>query len=142
METVAAPLEFVCFFRLELANGKSPRLAIQNSIQTFQGSFINSISSWFYMRGKKEPTIPPGYSASVVQLFHLLSLALDGVPIQEPLKELEKHMIEICKEDVQDHIEKLPVKMIVPMVLCFYPAFLCLILGPAMSALTMGVGSQ
>jgi len=139
LETIAEPLEFVCFLRLEMNNGKSLRRSLQATVMTFQTTFSAEVSRWWEQREAGKRMDIKKTSAAVQQFYHLLDISIDGTPIQEPLAELEAFMIEICKEDVNEHLERLPTIMMVPMVLCFYPAFLLLIVSPAMSYMRMGL---
>ena len=48
----------------------------------------------------------------------------------EYLKDLEKEIMEVCKEDLEKHLEKLPYICLIPLMLFQFPAFLLLLIGP------------
>jgi hypothetical protein len=63
-------------------------------------------------------------------LFLIFDAGMAGQPIIPSLKDLRTEMEAQLELDMKTHIESLPLKMLVPLLLCMFPAFLILLLGP------------
>lgn len=62
--------------------------------------------------------------------FGILRDGLRGNPVSPQLKELRIEIESQLELDMKSHIESLPLKMLVPLLLAMFPAFLILLLGP------------
>lgn len=62
--------------------------------------------------------------------FSILAAGVQGHSILPRLKELRAEIDAQLELDMKAHIEALPLKMLVPLLLCMFPAFLILLLGP------------
>jgi hypothetical protein len=63
----------------------------------------------------------------------LLTVLLDGFDgnsVLPRLRELRTEVENQLELDMKAHVESLPLKMLVPLLLCMFPAFLILLLGP------------
>ena len=63
-------------------------------------------------------------------LFDLLADGMLGNPILPRLRELRLEIESQLELDMKAHVESLPLKMLVPLLLVMFPAFLILLLGP------------
>lgn len=66
-------------------------------------------------------------------LFQLILSAMAGEPILKRIVELEKEMQWACEEDIEHFVAQLPTKVMLPILLIQFPAFLLLLLGPILS---------
>jgi hypothetical protein len=138
MADLAEPLEFVVSLRLELGKGQSFKAALAKTLERSQGEFSNCVSNWLrtFEKGGRSPQIVSSPLRS--QMLNLFDLGLQGVPVSEHLCTLEHHIKDVCAEDIEMHIEKLPVVLSLPLVFCFLPAYIVLIIGPVLSSLQLG----
>lgn len=63
-------------------------------------------------------------------LFSLLFVGVQGNSILPQLRELRSEIEAQLELDMKAHIESLPLKMLIPLLLGMFPAFLILLLGP------------
>lgn len=63
-------------------------------------------------------------------LFSILAAGVQGHAILTRLRELRTEIDAQLELDMKAHVESLPLKMLVPLLLCMFPAFLVLLLGP------------
>jgi hypothetical protein len=68
-------------------------------------------------------------------LAELLASGLRGQPILPLLEELKIEMERACEIEIKGHLESLPMRMLVPLLLFQFPAFLLLLFGPLLSRL-------
>jgi hypothetical protein len=72
-------------------------------------------------------------------LFVVLYSGLIGEPIVARLKELEQEIQSACEEEIELFISKLPMRILLPMLLIQFPAFLLLMFGPLLDEFIKGV---
>lgn len=70
-------------------------------------------------------------------LAELITVGLSGQPILPHLEELRIEMISACEIEVKRHLELLPLKMLAPLLLLQFPAFLTLLFGPLLNRFLM-----
>ncbi len=63
-------------------------------------------------------------------LLEILSAGLAGQSISAPLDSLKDEITSACDLEIKDHLEMLPLKMLAPLLLFQFPAFLLLLFGP------------
>lgn len=68
-------------------------------------------------------------------LIFLVNRGLSGQPIYENLKVLELEYIELCEDEIQRHVQKLPLMLQIPMLGLIFPAMMSLLIIPALGML-------
>lgn len=63
-------------------------------------------------------------------LFSVLACGFKGQAISQQLTELQAEIVSACEGELKHHLEVLPIKMLMPLLLLQFPAFLLLIFGP------------
>jgi len=134
VENLAPPYQFVLFLIQELESGRAPRLAVKSYIPQSAGEFADQLLAWqvlveqgkaaLFQQRKEE------MNAFRRAIFDLLDFSLQGVSILEPLYQLEKELRDVSEQRLEEHLGKLPFKLMIPLLLCQFPAMLILILGP------------
>lgn len=133
MEGVAPLLEVTMCLRRSLCSGRSVRAAIRelpthskvdlvpelvlwlnNEVETFE---LSKLPMWQETQHRRE-------------LLEVLMCGLTGEPILHRLEQFEEEVILACKDELERHLQKLPVLALLPLVLLQFPAFLIIMLGP------------
>ena len=132
MVSLAPPLQAVLEIRLYIENGKSVSQAIKTYVQSaLEDSFAKELGLWLFAEETggsfNTKTLKSIYRK---YLLDILKRGLNGEPILEMLEEYEKDLIEICKEDLEKHLQKLPFIALIPLLLFEFPALLLLLVGP------------
>lgn len=68
------------------------------------------------------------------QLFLILESGSRGASVLADWRELRKEVESQLELDIKGHVESLPLKMLMPLLLLLFPAFLVLLFGPITSA--------
>lgn len=127
---VPLALKAILEIRLQMENGISIAQSVKNYVECYPADeFAKDLSLWLFARenGKKFEKKLGFYRTTLLEI---LDRGLNGDPIMEYLKDLEKEIMEVCKEDMEKHLEKLPYICLVPLMLFQFPAFLLLLIGP------------
>ena len=130
MVPLAPPLKAVLEIRLQMENGISISQSVKNYVQNQpQDEFAKELGLWLFAweTGQK---FEKNLSLQRKNLMEILNRGLKGDPIMEYLKDFEKETMEVCKEELEKHLEKLPYVCLVPLMLFQFPAFLLLLIGP------------
>lgn len=132
MVCLAPPLKAVLEIRLQMENGVSVSQAIRiYSQRNLEDSFAKNLGFWLFAKetGKN-------YSGEIFNTFYrkrlidLLNCGLQGEPILSALCDLEEDLIFSANEDMEQHLQKLPLISLIPLLLFEFPAFFLLLVGP------------
>ena len=132
MVCLAPPLQAVLEIRLLIENGNSiPQAIRMYSQRNGENDFAKELGSWLFSQtaGKK-------YENKIFNTFYrkrlleILSQGLKGSAILPALSDLEEELIFISNEDLEQHIQKLPLISLIPLMLFEFPAFFLLLTGP------------
>lgn len=132
MVDLAPPLKAVLEIRLFIENGNSVSQAIQ--LYAKAGSedlFAKEIGAWLFAqatgRDYKSHLFKTFYRR---RLLEILNSGLKGEPILKPLSDLEEDLVFVSEEFLEQHIQKLPLISLIPLMLFQFPAFFMLLIGP------------
>lgn len=68
-------------------------------------------------------------------LLFVVMKGLSGQPVYENLKQLEMEYIDYCEDEIQRHVQKLPLLLQIPMLGLIFPAMMSLLIVPALGML-------
>ena len=132
MVSLAPPLKAVLEIRLLIENGHSVVQSIQIYAQSQLGdTFAKELGLWLFAQ-----TNGKNYENKIFktfyrkQLLEILKSGLKGSAILPALADLEQHLIFISYENLEEHIQKLPLISLIPLMLFQFPAFFLLLVGP------------
>ena len=132
MVSLAPPLQAVLEIRLHIESGLSVSRAVKVYVQSSpEDSFAKELGLWLFAE-ETGGTFNLQNLKSLYRkhLMDILKRGLKGEPILEILEEYEKDLVEICKEDLEKHLQKLPFISLVPLLLFEFPALLIILIGP------------
>lgn len=144
MEDISPTLVFLWEIKRALEKGLSIHSGVEGYIQrNRQTKFANQVHIWWSaqlnkpasplnkaVEQKKDLTMTRKY------LFDILELGLKGQSILETLKMYEKELIQSCEDEIQSHIARLPLILMVPLMGLIFPALMILLIGPLLSSLS------
>lgn len=133
MVCLAPPLKAVLEISLQLENGVSVSQAIRiYSQRNPNDSFAQSLGLWLFSKesGKKTFEQKEFHTFYRKRLLDILNSGLKGEPVLSALADLEGDLIFVTNEDMEQHLQKLPLVSLVPLMLLEFPAFFLLLLGP------------
>lgn len=144
MEGLAPPLKLCIEVRMGLEKGDTVRTTLKNYVQKFsEDPFSRLIATWLLRHEQKNSTkdlVTKEKSVYRRGILTLLERGLQGEPIYPQLVQLEEDILEASKSEIEEFYLTLPVKMLVPVLIFQFPAFLILLLGPMLSHFLQQIG--
>lgn len=135
MESVAPPMRCLIQIQSSIANGESVRVALAKYVAGASTScaFALSVRKFLFaweqghdwrsaIRELRSP-----WRRSLLEIF---ACGLAGQSISAQLESLREEIASACDLEIRGHIEMLPLKMLAPLLLFQFPAFLLLLFGP------------
>ncbi len=133
MANVNPLLKCIIEIRHRLESGESLRLSL-NSPLTDDQRWNQTLKKWFLAaeHGSSTEKIVKEQSSPYRRMFlELLGAGLQGSPIHQTLVELEKDVKAACELEIEGKLKRLPFLSMLPILFLMFPAFLILLIGPA-----------
>lgn len=147
MEGLSPPLGCLIEMQAAMQNGEPARVGVARYLHSASGGeddgFAKIVRRFLFAwdqgqnwRGQITKVSSPHRRA----LLELIATGLSGQPILQNLEELRLELIRATEAEVQSFIDLLPLKMLVPLLLFQFPAFLILLFGPLLTKLVGEIG--
>ena len=136
MENLAPPLSCVLELQSAAGNGESIRTGFLSYLSQFDDEFSRLGRKFLFAWDKGQnwqKLIQEEKSSYRRILLELIAAGLSGMSIQAQLKEVQIEIERGMELEIKKHIDLLPLKMMVPLLLFQFPAFLILLFGPILS---------
>ncbi len=139
MENITPTLVLLWDVKRSLEKGHS----VSNGIKAFltrglQNDLSHFVNRWFQqLQSHNEQLSTRDLRASRRHLLALLEMGLKGQSILEALKAYEQEIILSCDDEIQSHIAKLPLLLMIPLMGLIFPALMMLIIVPALKMLQL-----
>ncbi len=135
MEGLAPPLKCLIDVQAAIANGETARVGVKRYLASgpTDAAFATSLRSFLFAfeQGQDWRTelkqLKSPYRRALIEI---IAFGLSGQSISSPLQTLRDEMQMAAEAEIQQHIEMLPLKMLIPLLLFQFPAFLLLLFGP------------
>lgn len=133
MEDIAPVLQFLLSLRAAVSSGESIRCGAERFIEFGEPSMSEPVRELVSLqqRGKScrecilaEPRLLRRASLEI------LLLGLSGHPVQQQLDRLIDEVKRASEQEIKRHVESLPLRALLPLLLLQFPAFLLLVFGP------------
>ncbi|MEY4616554.1 MAG: hypothetical protein RJB66_1514 [Pseudomonadota bacterium] len=134
MENLSPGLQLLFDVRTALENGTSVRTGVLNFLKLQRTDFNETVSAWILAFDQNQDTI------YLLKLLHpcrrtlllMLEKGMRGLPILAALAELEREIISSCELEMEERIQKLPIRLLFPVLFFMFPAYLIILIGPFM----------
>lgn len=138
MEDIAPPL--ACLFEMQqaLRNGEPARAGVARWLRESEDDFARDLKRALFAWDQGADWRPEAqkmrspYRRAVCDA---LMRSLGGQSVQARLEELRGEIELACDLEIRRHVDLLPLRAMMPLLLLEFPAFLLLIFGPLMSQL-------
>lgn len=133
METLAPPVELLMEVRFGIEKGQSLRQTLQIYSQGQELTvWKQTIRLWLNLLEMGRPSAEALKDLSLArrQVLELMETGLKGEPIFPQVCALEEELFETMKMEIEEYVATLPLKTLLPLLFCQFPAFLILLLGP------------
>lgn len=143
MENINPTLKCIWFFQYSLSTGVSIRESMKRYVQLYPSCKLSAKLRQFIFLfdNHQDWRLAISYRSSIyqVQFFELLMAGLKGQSILQQLKELQAEVKVASELELQKHLQILPFKMMAPMLMMQFPAFLIIFFGPLIQSLLKGM---
>lgn len=132
MEDITPTLILLWDVKRAIERGQSIRVGVQNFIErTQKNQFKEQVRLWWMSQTGAQVVFDSSkMSMSRKHLLEILELGLRGLTILETLKSYEQELIFRCEDEIQKHIARLPMILMIPLMGLIFPAMILLLLGP------------
>lgn len=149
MENISPTLLLLLSVRGALESGFSVRTGILNFLKLseeikkspthkiYSDSFMDFVSLWLLLidQGQDFSFLYKDIHPCKRTLLHLLEKGLKGMPVLNLLNELEMEITKSCEDEINEHIQKIPILLLLPVLFLMFPAYLILLLGPVIESI-------
>lgn len=135
MEGLTPPLKCLIEMQSCIQNGESVRSGLVRFLHLAEpkDSFTLTVRSFLFAWEQEQnwrAIIGAQKSSYRRALLEIAASGLGGQSVLTHLESLRTEMIAACDLEIREHLELLPLKMLVPLLLFQFPAFLLLLFGP------------
>lgn len=130
MENLAPPLKCLIVVRTCLENGDATIAAVKKYLQSIDDDFSVVVARWLFELEQGVSPSRPKLTPQRKVLLDVLKAGAQGQPIHARLLQLEEDFIQTCNDQMIRDLDILPLKMLIPLMLFQFPAYLFLLFGP------------
>lgn len=136
MESITPTLRLVFCVRDALQNGETVRHGLRHFVERHPTPLAWGVTGWLRDRDQGQINVfSEQLKSSECHLLRLLERGLRGEAILGHLQEFERELVERCESQIDEFIESLPLKSLMPLLFLIFPAYLILLLGPLVERL-------
>ena len=133
MENLAPALECALEIQASIAAGETVREGINKFARDFPGDLSQRLQSFLFQidqnRGEQF-LVELAHTPLQRSLFQLILRSCRGESVGPPLADLTAEMQLASQAQMEEFVQTLPVRMMIPVLLFQFPAFLTLLIGP------------
>lgn len=137
MENIAPPLVLLWEVKRSLEKGQGISVGIKNYLKRVTtGFFRHQVETWWAAQNNSLIL----YDKSLLShkrryLLEVLEAGLKGHGILQALYGLESELILSCEDEIQNHISRLPLLALIPLMFLIFPALMLLLIVPLLKLL-------
>ncbi len=134
MENITPTLVLVWDVKRSLEKGQSVATGIRIFIERdIHHEFSYFVKKWYlHFQSEKEMMNSQHLNSTRRHLLSLLKYGLQGQTILESLKSYETELILSCEDEIQNHVARLPLLLLLPLMGLIFPALMMLLIWPAL----------
>lgn len=143
MENLTPPLlNAVREVQWRLSSGRSMREAMRLYLEAAHTPFAHCLREWWSLKNQGRPSDSQKFKTHYQRAFlNLVERGCAGQPTLEHLRALEDEISKAADAELELHLATLPFKVLIPLLVFQFPAFLILLLGPVLRELTRQMGA-
>ena len=134
MENVTPTLVLLWDVKRALEKGQSVSVGLRKFTErNLKHEFSSFVNGWqLHLQSQQKPPLTQHLSPTRRHLLALLEHGLAGQSILEALKSYELELILSCDDEIQSHIAKLPLILLIPLMGLIFPSLMMLLIWPAL----------
>lgn len=135
MEDINPTLRLIMSLREGLENGQPVRQSLQNFLSSEPGLLAKQLQKWWILKNSEQNPELKAFTLSQRALLQLIDRGFKGESIGTALVLLEQEVVEKCEGEIDEYVQALPIKCMIPLLLMIFPAYLLILLGPLVEEL-------
>lgn len=138
MEDISPTLLLLWEVKRSLEKGQSIQVGIKSFLnKNPKQEFSQQVENWWLEKTNQLISHDRSQLAATRKyLFEIFEVGLRGQAILSTLKSYELELIQSCEDEIQTHIARLPLILMIPLMGMIFPALMLLLIGPLLSAFT------
>lgn len=140
MAHIVPSIQFVQELKRRLHCGQSLSKSIETLCHQQEDPFYIKVQLWvaYYKKGQKNKIhFKTDYQKTLMQI---IAKGLDGGSILEHVELLEQEMLKEFERQWKAHLNGLSFRLMVPLLMCFFPAYIILLFGPFVIQILKEIG--
>ena len=138
MEALNPSLELLFYLIIGIKNGDS-LVSLLDDLKRFDTEVAAEFQRWWWTHQNKGTTQVQFSTDHRLILSEILLTGLQGASVLQHLEGLYAELQHIHEEKTQHHLDQLPFRLMLPLVLFFFPAILILLFGPLLGEIYLEV---
>ncbi len=136
MEDVSPTLILLWDIKRSLEKGQSVNLGMKFFLnRKIKDPFYLQVDQWWLAQNNVLSRFnKKDLSISRKHLLEILEIGLKGQAILETLKNYEHELIQCCDDEIQSHLARLPLLLMIPLMGLIFPALMILLIGPLLKS--------
>ncbi len=137
MENIAPSLVLLWDSKRALEKGQALSVGVRAFLARNKSDpFTKQVDEWWLTLSNQSATFDKSKLAHTRRyLLEILEQGLRGQAILESLKSYEGELILSCEDEIQKHVSKLPLILMIPLMGFIFPALMLLLIGPLLNAI-------
>lgn len=133
MVHIVPSISFVKQFRGFVEGGFSIKQSLQKACHRESGEFSLKVSLWLSSFERGCPVDELFTSHFQQSFMEVVELGLRGAPVLQQVERIEREMEQEFEIQWKAYLETLPMKLAIPLLIFFFPAYLILLFGPLLT---------
>ena len=141
MAHIVSSIQFVQEFKRRLQCGQSISRSVEEICENKSDPFFFKVQLWvaYYKKGQKNKVkFDTDYQKTLLQV---MGKGFEGGAIIEHLEILEQEMLKEFERQWKAYLDSLSFRLMIPLLLCFFPAYLILLFGPFVMQFLKEIGT-
>lgn len=132
MEDISPTLILLWDIKRSLEKGHSISVGMKTFLnRKLKDKFFNQVDEWWLSQNNALFNFDRNNLPTTRKyLLEILEVGLQGQSILETLKAYEIEIIQSCEDEIQNHLSKLPLLLMFPLMGLIFPALMMLLIGP------------
>lgn len=130
MEAVSPTLTLVLHLRESIESGKSLQAGLHQFIKTSDDPLATHLRNWWIERETGRVPELKEFNLYQKMTLSLIERSLRGEAVSAQLESLQFELLQACEIQVDEFVQTLPLRCLLPLIGLIFPAYLLVLLGP------------
>lgn len=130
MEAVSPTLTLVLHLRESIESGQSLQAGLHQYIKSCDTSLGTHLRNWWIEKETGRAPDLKEFNLYQKMTLNLIERSLRGEAVGAQLESLQTELLQACEMQVEEFVQTLPLRCLLPLMGLIFPAYLLILLGP------------